>query len=196
MQEKYLDAYLDQLMVKSDLEYTSADPPTELLQRLRQHLGPIAASPYDSTALRYENLFALHGLQGSAIRFLPQVTLIEVPGEGVYTLLRNNEYTNLSSLFGETLRHRPQQDTTTLGRGVIGAYPNSFMRVERQDLADFVQRMHALRSEQDYQRLRDIYGVRRTDPTFWDFSDRLHNYYKKQVPLEAGMLDYNRLENR
>jgi hypothetical protein len=50
--------------------------------------------------------------------------------------------------------------------------------------------------EGSYDQLRDRYGVRRSDPGFWAFSDELHADLKKIRGLEAGLVDYNRLENR
>jgi hypothetical protein len=38
--------------------------------------------------------------------------------------------------------------------------------------------------------------VRRTNPDFWAFSDALIDRYQKDQSLEAGILDYNRFENR
>jgi hypothetical protein len=42
----------------------------------------------------------------------------------------------------------------------------------------------------------DDYGVRRTDPTFWQVSDEVARLNHLQHPNTAGVLDYNRLENR
>jgi len=38
--------------------------------------------------------------------------------------------------------------------------------------------------------------VRRTDPAFWATSDAMAVAYERSAPLEAGLFDYNRLENR
>ncbi|MEW6543841.1 MAG: fatty acid cis/trans isomerase [Nitrospirota bacterium] len=40
------------------------------------------------------------------------------------------------------------------------------------------------------------FGVRRTSPDFWSHSDQLHRAYRARAPREAGLFDYNRLENR
>jgi hypothetical protein len=63
-------------------------------------------------------------------------------------------------------------------------------------LDDFVTRVQALDSEEDYRVLRDIYGVRRSNPDFWAFSDKVHQLYRQSEPEDAALLDYNRLENR
>ena len=114
---------------------------------------------------------------------------------GLFTLVHNSAYTNLSSLFGEEERRIPTEDDLTIARGIIGAYPHSFMRVEQSQLADFVDRIQRLDSEMDYRVLRDIYGVRRSNLDFWAFSDEVHQLYRRDEPGEAALLDYNRLEN-
>src|SRR5690606_25850224 len=114
--------------------------------------------------------------------FLPQTTFIRVPDVGVFTLLHNNAYTNLSSLFREEHRRVPTEDDITLVRGIIGAYPNTFMLVDKKQLPDFVARIQQLRNEADYHPLRDRYGIRRTDPDFSQISDEIHAYYHATLP--------------
>ena len=42
----------------------------------------------------------------------------------------------------------------------------------------------------------DDYGVRRTSDQFWALSDRLYQKYRNMAQIEAGLFDFNRLENR
>ena len=51
-------------------------------------------------------------------------------------------------------------------------------------------------SEADYRKLADRFAVRRTNPQFWAASDALHEAYVAWAPLEAGLFDYNRLQDR
>ncbi|MBM4124875.1 MAG: hypothetical protein FJ246_07995 [Nitrospira sp.] len=37
---------------------------------------------------------------------------------------------------------------------------------------------------------------RRTSPDFWQHSDQLHQAYRAREPIESGLFDDNRLENR
>jgi len=53
-----------------------------------------------------------------------------------------------------------------------------------------------MRTEDDYAQLLDNYGVRRTSPNFWQHSDALHTAFKQISPVEYGLFDYSRLENR
>ena len=56
----------------------------------------------------------------------------------------------------------------------------------------FVNDILSMQAEEDFQLLRQRYGVRRNSPWFWSVSDRLHTLYREQDGLAAGVLDYNR----
>lgn len=199
--QTYLDVYVNQINIPTGIEYTSATPKFELYNKLQQHIGPISQSSHnihapslpESKRALYEKL---QNTRGKPISFLPSTTVIHVPNLGLFTLVHNSAYSNLSSLFGEEKRRMPSEDNLTIAIGVIGAYPNSFMRVEEHQMDDFINRVQKLDSERDYRVLRDIYGVRRSNTDFWAFSDEVHQLYRQSDPLEAALLDYNRLENR
>ena len=70
------------------------------------------------------------------------------------------------------------------------------VRIDTNELPKFVDAIAALQTEEDYSTLLNHYGIRRTDKKFWPHSDYLHAAYKRLAPLEAGLFDYNRLENR
>lgn len=199
--QDYINLYQNQLNLHSGLKYTTANPKAELLQKLSRRVGAASVSAHsivrDKLPKNSAAAFSLlENTRGLAISFIPQNTIIRVPELGVFTLLHNNAYSNLSSLFNEEARHIPAEDTLILAKGVIGAYPNAFMSVKERDLPDFAARINGLASETDYQALRDIYGIRRSHPDFWQFSDELHQYYRATESAEAGLLDFNRLENR
>lgn len=199
--QTYLDLFINQLDEKNNIRYSSSNPKLELYQKLKQYLGNASNSPHNirTNVLNAEQLDLYEKLQGTsgvAISFPPQTTVIEIPGKGLFTLVHNSAYSNLSSLFGEDKRRIPAEDNLTITRGIIGNYPNSFLRVENQSLAAFVAQFQAMRSDTDYRALRDSYGIRRSNPDFWAFSDHVHELYFRNQPREAAILDYNRLENR
>jgi len=47
-----------------------------------------------------------------------------------------------------------------------------------------------------YEKLFDNFAISRTHPGFWSVSDRLHALHLESDPVNYGLLDYNRLENR
>lgn len=199
--QQYLDLYLDQLDIPAFINYSTKTPKLELFDKLQQHIGPISRSTHNIKAQSLpEHKRALYeklqSTRGKPISFLPQTTIIYVPNVGLFTLVHNSAYTNMSSLFGEDKRRIPSEDNLSIAIGVIGSYPNAFMKVEEHQLDDFINRVQKLDSEDDYRVLRDIYGVRRSSTEFWAFSDLIHNLYRETDPQEAALLDYNRLENR
>ncbi|MEZ5491983.1 MAG: fatty acid cis/trans isomerase [Gammaproteobacteria bacterium] len=113
-----------------------------------------------------------------------------------YTLLTNNAYTNISHLFNNEERRLPEEDTVSLAYDFIGAYPEILVRVTIAQLADFVTQVQALGTEEDYGRLLDDFGIRRSDPEFWQIADAMHEAFLTRNPVEGGLFDFNRLENR
>jgi hypothetical protein len=68
--------------------------------------------------------------------------------------------------------------------------------VEQSALPEFIAAVAGLTSEADYRKLADRFAVRRTSHDFWPHSDGIHETYRRIDQIEAGLLDYNRLENR
>jgi hypothetical protein len=99
-------------------------------------------------------------------------------------------------MFGEEDRRLIDEDSLTIANGVIGAYPNEFMRLKEAEIPEFVKLVTQLRSETDYSRLLDRFGVRRTDARFWEISDQVFTDYRKSEPITFGVLDYSRYDNR
>ena len=109
-------------------------------------------------------LLKLNRVQGVAATILPETVLIHVKGHGLLTLVSNSAYSNISSMFDEDGRRLKDEDTLTIGNGVLGAYPNVLWQVTVADIPELVRRIEALRTEEDHAKLVDRFGVRRTDP--------------------------------
>lgn len=189
----------------TDIVYKTATPKLELYKLLAQYLKPVLSNNFD---LRHRDvppnhrlwLTQLDSVTGIPASILPQTSVLTVEGNDdatrLYTVLHNNGHSNISSLLNEESTRRPERDTLTVVRGLLGAYPGAYWNVRETDLARFVKDLAALRSENDYATFMRRYGIRRTDRRFWTHSDNVHALYQKQAPLEYGLLDYNRLENR
>ncbi len=80
--------------------------------------------------------------------------------------------------------------------GFIGAYPRAFYLVQEEDISGFVDAISSLETEDDYTALMDRYGVRRTAENFWQHSDTMHAAFKNMDPVNFGVFDYGRLDNR
>ncbi len=71
-----------------------------------------------------------------------------------------------------------------------------FFQVTERELAKFTADIQALAGDEDYTRLVERYGVRRTAPWFWKLSDEFVADYRAAHPVEAGLFDLNRYQNR
>jgi hypothetical protein len=80
--------------------------------------------------------------------------------------------------------------------GFIGAYPNMFFQLTESQLQAFTLAIQAMNNPDDYTLLVEKYGVRRTAPWFWKLSDEFYANYQERRPLEAGLFDLNRYQNR
>jgi hypothetical protein len=199
--QAYLDAYFEHELLPPLYAYRTNEPKTELFAALKTRMAKILNHHYDLNqsglaANSVSELQKLNQVRGVAAAIIPQVIIIKVQDHGLLSLLSNNAYTNISSMFGEEDRRLIDEDSLTIANGVIGAYPNEFMRLKEAEIPEFVKLVTQLRSETDYSRLLDRFGVRRTDARFWEISDQVFTDYRKSEPITFGVLDYSRYDNR
>ncbi len=187
------------------INYHSDDPKSELFDMLKEKYQSVLSDRYQivDTGLTAENnkiLSKIDHLIGFPSATIPQISMIMVTShkgeQQLFTLLRNNAHKNISSLFSEDANRLPEKDSLTLVRGVLGSYPAAFFKLHERDIGEFYTLLSAIDSEEDYIKLLDRFGIRRTSPEFWQFSDQLSAWYKQDQPIEFGLLDYNRFENR
>lgn len=129
---------------------------------------------------------------------LPEATMLRIPGKSgrmVYSLLRNRAHTNVAFLLGEAYRYVPGLDSLTLWPGVLSSYPNFMFNVPADQVPAFVDALEQSRDQASFDNIVERWGVRRTNPQFWDFFHDLSTYIQETEPQEAGVLDMNRYEN-
>jgi hypothetical protein len=68
--------------------------------------------------------------------------------------------------------------------------------VEPDELEDFASRYINIRTLDDYERFAGIYGIRRTNDSFWEMADWFQDEYAEQEPVLSGLFDLNRYANR
>ncbi|WP_198599216.1 fatty acid cis/trans isomerase, partial [Vibrio sp. 10N.261.55.A7] len=189
----------------SNVQYKTDDYKQELFEIIGNQLDPILTDRYkiQNTHLAAETeslLQTVDNIKGKGIFYLPQTIMMLVESNSgvdeVFTLLHNNAHSNISSLFDEESNRDPENDDLTLVKGVLGSYPQAFLLVNENDVPKLVNMLKSISVEADYIKLLDQFGIRRSDSRFWPFSDRLHQWYQQDQPIEFGLLDYNRFENR
>ncbi|MGR8953694.1 MAG: fatty acid cis/trans isomerase, partial [Gammaproteobacteria bacterium] len=139
-------------------------------------------------------------LQGLELGALPEMSLLRVKtgdggGDLVYTLLIDKAYSNISKMVSMGSRRLPENDRLTIVPGFVGSYPNFFFSVEKNRLGEFVNRIRTAGTEAELEALYDRFGIRRSNPAIWEYSDWFNQQHKKYRGLQAGLLDLSRYEN-
>jgi hypothetical protein len=192
------------LDVESAIRYSTDDPKEELFTMMKTRLAPALRlrieRPLFSSPTAREVVRVLAPIRGAPLQWIPELALlvVEMPDgtSSTFTLLRNTGHASVSHLIGEGKELLPDENTLTVVPGVIGGYPNAFYRAALADLPDLAKAMSRLGSEGDYTTFAQRWAVRRTSPGFWALSDAILMRYARDQALEAGVLDYNRFENR
>lgn len=182
---------------KNSVTYNTSNPKQELFNKLKTRYKVAEQYQLDVTS---GPLTGLNKLANAAVQQLAQSSFIIVEDkEGIpqlYTLLRHNERSNVSTLLKEKKTRLPHLDTAELFKGLIVSYPEIIFKLNKQQQKDFVQQLQQVNNAASYNQLLDNYAIRRTNPDFWQVSDLLHQTHQQQNPTTYGLFDYNRLENR
>jgi hypothetical protein len=186
-----------------DIIFQTDDEKSEFFGMLAEHLEKVLPVRHSMAAITNDSvrteLDRLHELVGTPVTLMPEIAFVRIHGtfgEQYITLLSNNAHLNMTSIFAEQKNREPDKDVLSVIPGLVGAYPNAFYEVEEYALSAFVDSIANLQTEADYAAMLDSYGIRRTHPDFWQYSDKFQQAVQHQDPLTAGVLDYNRLENR
>ncbi|MFA0727579.1 fatty acid cis/trans isomerase, partial [Vibrio sp. 10N.222.48.A4] len=172
---------------------------------IKDKLAPILDNRFDivETGFSRKNealLKQVNLIKGVGLRHVPQLVTIMIESENgdeqLFTMIHNNAHSNISSLFNEEGNRDYANDDLTLVRGVVGSYPAAYLSLTERNIPTLVKALQSLDTEKDYVALLDKFAVRRSSPEFWPFSDRVHRWYQQDQPIEFGLLDYNRFENR
>jgi hypothetical protein len=202
--KSFIDDLKGRVTVETGIVYRTQDPQSELYGLLGKRLAPVLGPRFDlaqvpDPRLR-EALQRLAGVRGASLSWLPEAVVLRVDdplrAPQYFSLLRNTGHSNVSHLLKEKAELRPDENTLTVVPGFIGAYPNAIYRATLAELPALTEAIGRLRSEADYRALADRFVIRRTHPAFWAASDAMTDAYAQWAPLEAGLFDYNRLDNR
>lgn len=121
------------------------------------------------------------------------------PSELAYTLISNKAYKHVRSMFTDEKpgdRRDYQNDTQAVVRRLEGSYPNFFYVVELEGVEAFVSPYNNIKNRDDHEQFVARCGLRRTNPDFWAVSDWFNEKYARYEPIQSGLFDLNRYENR
>ena len=206
--DKQVDEYMTlstfETQELSQIEYQTDDEKLELYAMLKKRLAPVLSQRYalssiDNPAVR-SALSRLKDLRGPSVTWMPELSFAEITGPSgneYVTIVHNRAHLHITSIFGEKKSLAPDEDRLTVVPGFLGAYPDVFFRLNEQGyrrfhLFDFdIGRFRWL-----LQTARSLRDPARTDPNFWQQSDVFHAAYRTRQPVEFGLFDYNRFDNR
>lgn len=197
----YLESYYEHGVLPPPFDFKSNQPKAELLRALQARMAKVLNHRYelqrsDLSATSIAALARLDQLRGLAASIMPQVVIIKVSEHGLFSVLSNSAYSNLSSILNSQSNRLPDEDSLTVVNGVLGAFPNIFLQVNESEIPELVAKIEGLRNEADYSALLDRFGIRRTDERFWAVSDQVLADYANSEVISHGVLDYSRYENR
>jgi hypothetical protein len=216
-----VDRLFDQPMRWMDVDsvggYRTNDPQREFYLALESHLGQVAGkNDYINRCSLNEcqgktppqaeldidlAMQKLVSISGEILKVFPDVSFIRVLNDNgdedlAYTLIRNKAYTNISSMLSNVDQRDRSNDTLTVLKGLEGSYPNFFFVVKRKDIDAFVDRFTTIGNRRAYEEFVALYGIRRTNQTFWEQADWFHDWALQHEPVVSGIYDLNRYRNR
>ena len=142
---------------------------------------------------------ALTGHKNAGWENLPETILVRVTSGSerwLYTIFANRIYEAHERVYQEGLDRVPADDTLSVERGVVGAYPGLFVDVPLEGAAKFIASLAAIKNASDWRELvrRESDGpgsiiIDRRSPDFWTFLDEVHNQWFKEDSVDAAVLD-------
>lgn len=131
--------------------------------------------------------------------FFPDLSFVVVQGlygkNQAYTIAHHREHYSLAFITNEDGRRDPKNDSLSVFPGYAGSFPNLFFSVNENDLPTFVNTIENIRTQEDYDKFKATWGVARTNPEFWKFSDWFYDDAKMLNPSDSGLFDLTRYDN-
>ena len=195
----------------TQIKTSGRDPLLGLIEAIQDHMGETVSGPPDLLNPRvkphvsldrpitsYDEWVAAASLltQTRAYkfpRFLPSVILLKLDnGDGharVYSLIANRVYKTQDTILFQNGQALPQLYTMSIYPTIVGGFPNYFMEMNLRDAADFLRGLRDVETLQDWNRLRDRYGILRNNARFWETYDWFTGWNEKHRGVDAGYLD-------
>lgn len=189
------------------------DPQQSLLEvvaQLQKHMGPAISGPVDefnpltkpnvsldAPIKNYRQWTAAVSLLTETMtykfpRFLPSVVLLRLNHGNesrVYSLVANRVYKTQFDMFFQNGEALPNDYTMSVYPNIIGGFPNLFMELDLAQAPAFLKELRAIQTLEDWNALRNRYGVLRNSARFWPTMDWFNAWNFKHRGQAAGYLD-------
>ncbi len=178
-----------------DIDYVTGFKRDDKLEELHSNFQRRVKKAIAPSIQSFEpRLKKLDNLKGRFLSYFPETILLKVENQ-LYTIVHNKEYKYVSFFLNDASTRDvldQENDTLTLIKGVEGSYPNLFINLKEESIDHFMEDMANITNPLEYTRFIAKYGVRRTNPKFWEYSDWIQQEYLKSEEFRAGILDLNR----
>ena len=108
------------------------------------------------------------------------------------SMVINRWHDDVTTIYGEEKRLRPEKDSAVFIEGFVGSYPNYFFEVNRADLPDFLKVLENFDGSASSISRLNLYGINRADGKFWQTYDLVQDRFNSTDPVQAGLFDLNR----
>ncbi|MBT7766209.1 MAG: hypothetical protein HN730_03585 [Bdellovibrionales bacterium] len=188
----YLKGVNSQLKIKADNGPLAV---TKLAQKMVQQTaiksdGYVAKIPLE--------LQKINQVAGSFNRFFRDVSVVRFKGKNkpdrYFTLISHRYHKTMNVLFLEERTRESSLDKLSIIPDLLLSYPNILFNLDEKNLSEFVGRVRGISNWLEYERLERDFGVRKSDPSFWEHYDQMGEYFLKQNPIEYGVIDLNRYQ--
>lgn len=166
---------------------------------------PIFEESIDSERELDKEFGKISNLRGAFVESMPESSLLRVRRKGeedlIYTIIRDTFHDNVSSLLLETSAIHHELDTLIIIKGVVDSFPNFIFDVNLEDMPQFFKSLYEVKlgkkgdlfywknNHPTFTSFINRFGIKKGDPRIWDSLDWFNRKFKKDNPIEAGVLD-------
>jgi hypothetical protein len=199
----------------AEIEFKTDDPKREFQEMLLKHVGysreknrlnmPQPGDKLDPVETALRSIVAAADEGGANWkRFklnLPEAAFLRIDSPGkdpaVYTITRDRDFTSKAYAGAEHLKlnFNEPKDKITIFPGILTAYPNFIFRVDEKDVGEFAAALIDADKPDKFTAVVERWGVRRTNPDFWQILHSFTDYVRRTRPIEAAIFDVNRYKN-
>ena len=198
----------------AEIEFKTDDPKTEFLTMLLDYLKdriqtadpinrPQPGDNPDQVTKAMQSIVAASTQQQPTWRkfktMLPEATFLRIDAPGkdpeVYTMTLDR-YFRTKNFISEALEDPvPSLAHVTIYHGILTAYPNFIFRIDEKDVDEFAAKLVDADTPEKFTAVVERWGVRRSNPDFWEVVHSITDYVRRKNPIEAAVFDVNRYKN-
>jgi hypothetical protein len=130
---------------------------------------------------------------------LPEATFLRIDAPGkdpeVYSMMLDRDFRSKNFLTGPAQHSVPSLARVTIYPGILTCYPNFIFRIDEKDVEEFAAQLTDADTKEKFTAVVERWGVRRSNPNFWQVANSITEYVRRKNPLEAAVFDVNRYKN-